>query len=272
MKIINDTTIKQGFIPMLKNNMFLGIGRMIALGVWTYDFYKDARVNKYNFQGERMTPNQIKEVEDYFTSLFSVYKNEQNKLDITKMSEYYPYSQIKSPAKVCNIGCFYCKADMKFLEQHKDNIVYGIDFKGIVEGNKEFKDKRLKLFEGYPLEILEELRDEGERFDYVLFTRTACIININQLISYMNVISKMTNNIIFLEPLKLTTYRGLELNLNEIELMNPIKLYNGFYIHNYSELLKRYGYKVKIKIIPATKFANATDKEHCYIYARGNNE
>jgi len=231
------------------------------------EFYKNATMTNYEEQDKRLSDGGIRKIEEYVKINLLKYKDEQEGNDIKEFSQYYPFSKIKCPAKVLNIGCFYCKADNEFLKLNKNNTIYGLDFGNIKKLNKSFSNERLKLFEGYPLDKLDSL---NVKFDYTIFVRTATLMNINELLSYMEKVSKISKHIMFLEVFKPITYKKRILDVNKIDLMNPIKMYSGMYIHNYPELLRRFGYKViESKILNSEIFKNPHTPDHKYIWIYG---
>ena len=143
----------------------------------------------------------------------------------------------------------------------------------LLEINSEINCPQLKLFAGYPLEILEKFsQEEGfKKFDYTLFVRTAVKINIEQLLSYMEVLSKLSKNIIFLEVAKLSESYLKSVDISKIDLMKPMKIYDGLYLHNYPQLLERYGYKiVTSEILPAKTFPKQSlTPDHNFVYIHG---
>jgi len=255
---------------VLKTKFTLGIGKIIEKLKYSNEFYKDATVNGYEEQNKRLSDNGINKINDYVKLHLPEYKNEQEErdYDIKDYSQYFPYLKIKSPAKVLNIGCFYCRAENEFLKLNKNNMVYGLDFGNIKELNKKFLNKRLVLFEGYPLDSLDLIKDVS--FDYTLFVRTGVLMNINELLSYMEKVSKISKNVMFLEVFKPVTYKKRVLDVNKIDMMNPIKMYSGMYIHNYPEILKKFGYKViESEILNSERFKNKHTANHKYIWVYG---
>ena len=222
-----------------------------------------------------MSREQVKRCNSYFDEKINSYKQEQiDTNNIEKLSEYYHFKKIEEneavplELKICNIGCYYCGADNHFLEKHPSCEVYGLDFEGIVEANKNILSEKLKLFPGYPLEILEN--ENFEIFDYALFTRTATLINIKQFISYMEVLNKLAKNVCFLEVVKISSYTKRVLNIEKIDMMNPIRMYAGMYIHNYPEILRKYGYEIiESSILSPDIFDQSLTSDHYFIYTHG---
>lgn len=271
----NILIFKRSYKSLLKTWIKLGIGKIINFCIDQYDFYKNATITNYDFHGKELTEVQIKKCNKYMQKNLPLYKQvQEDSPDITKSSEYYLYSKIKSPATVCNIGCFYCKADNHFVNLNKKNIVYGLDFKGVIEFNKDFLNSQLKIYEGYPLNNLKIMKNNKIKLNYVLFTRTTNMININELLSYMKVISKIADNVCFLEILKIPAYKKRVLDVNKIDMMNPIKMYSGMYLHNYSAVLKKFGYEViESEIFHHKKYFNDDlTPDHYFIYVYGSKD
>ncbi len=267
----NELIFKRKYKEVLKTRIKLGIGKFIDFLINQHKFYRNANFNNYEFKGKELSQLEINRFNEYVKNNVPNYQDRQETRDIIKSSQYYSFNKIKSPASVCNIGCFYCKADNHFIRLNKKNIVYGLDFKGIIKFNKKFSNKRLKLKEGYPLHNLKKMESKGVKLDYTLFTRTAVLININELLSYMEIISKISKNVCFMEVFKLPTYKYKVLDVNEINMMNPIKMYKGMYIHNYPAILKMFGYDIiESEIFPNKKYLNDNlTSDHYFIYVHG---
>lgn len=261
--------VKKGLSSLLKTWIKLIAGKVITMCYGSFEFYQIANIQGYRFSRKRLNPLQIEEINGYVAKTLPAYKQELENMDITKSSQYYSYSKIKKlPARVCNIGCLYCKADSHFLTIHPNNLVYGLDFGNIIEANKDLSNPRLKLFSGYPLETLETFKNE--KFDYALFTRTAGMININELLSYISILSPIASNICFLEPVKLLTYPKMVLDINKIEMMKPVKMYSGMYIHNYPKVLENFGYQiVESQVFHKDVFENILTPDHYFVYVHG---
>lgn len=117
---------------------------------------------------------------------------------------------------------------------------------------------------------MEKFRDENKKFDYAIMTRTATLINIEQLLSYMDVLSKIAKNVIFLEVAKLTVTPVVQLDVNKIDMNNPVRMYGGMYIHNYPAVLKNSGYEiVEEKLLHYNEFNQYFDRDHDFIYVHG---
>ena len=152
--------------------------------------------------------------------------------------------------------------------------MFGLDFgDNLLEINDDLDSPNLKLFQGYPLEFLEKYSQEKDfqAFDYTLFVRTAVKINIEQLMSYMQVIGKLSQNICFLEVAKLAQSHQRSVDISRIDMMNPMKLYAGLYLHNYPKILESFGYEiVSSKILPASTFPEQSlTPDHDFIYIHG---
>jgi hypothetical protein len=268
------------FLRRFQRRLSLAVGWMITKLYNAFEFYQIARVQRYDFVGSRQTVSTKRAREKYVDDAIYSYQDNQESLpDLERSSQYFLFKKIeeetgakKTPLKICNIGCFYCASDNHFLEKRPSATVYGLDYGNIQEVNRNFKNKNLKLFEGYPLETLEKLGNESgfEMFDYALFTRTATIINPNELLSYMEALKKIARCVMFLEVVKLATYTKAILNIKKIDIMRPIKIYKGMYIHNYPKVLERAGYKVTDQeILPYNAFNQQFTHDHFFIYARG---
>ena len=87
------------------------------------------------------------------------------------------------------------------MKKHPNDTIYGLDFGEIVQVNKNIKNDRLLLYPGYTLDTLEKFADDEDfiKFDYCIFARTVTLIDIEQLLQYISVISKISKNICFLE-------------------------------------------------------------------------
>lgn len=255
----NSLIIKQGIIPCFKVYLRKFFGRIINFFVCSYKFH----ISTVCTYDDRI-PNHV-------GSKVMDYKQEQLNSDIEEMSEYYHFKQLPhdKPLKICDIGCYYCGAAAHYLNKYPDDEVFGLDFKGIVEVNKDIITDRLHLYEGYPLETIRSF----SHFDYVFFTRTATMISGVNLAKYMEVISKIADNVSFLEVLKISPLARIKLDISKISITNPVRMYSGMYIHNYPELLKKYGYNVtESKIFHASLFRQDFTDDHYFIYAKGSKE
>lgn len=269
--------LRKKIVDVIKLWIMFGIGKVVYWIDCSYNIYKIRNDGtKYEFQKSCLEYNDIEDKIDYVSKTSPNYKVEQLSIDVEKSAQYYIYSRIErmisknEPIKVCNIGCFYCGADTLFLKKNKNSKVYGLDFGNIIKLNSNIKNKRLLLYEGYPLKTLLELHENNVKFDFAIMARTATLINSSQLFSYIEVLSKMAKRIIFLEVGKLTVSLTPFLNIRNISLYNPVRMYGGMYIHNYPKLLEKYGYSiVEEKIVNARQFSNKLSKDHDFIYVCG---
>ncbi len=264
-----------GVFTLIRRWLVTKAGRFIYK---LYSHYYLTNVHGYEFHENRMNEAAIRNADLYVNEgAIFFYKKEMLNNDISKLSQFYPYAKIdeggETGLRICNVGCFYAGADAFFLKRHPGAVVYGLDFGKIFEINSDLHCPDLKLFAGYPLDILEKFSQEKDfvKFDYTLFIRTATKINIEQLLSYMDVLSKLSKNICFLEVAKLSTSHLRRVDINNIDMMNPMKLYGGMYLHNYPKLLERHGYKiVTSEILPASTFPKQSlTPDHDFVYIHG---
>lgn len=263
-------------IILIKRGIINWLGKIIYK---LYHLYAYNNVIGYDFKGAELTESMIiQKTKNLGSGAILSYKAEiQNASYIEKLSQYYPYFNIEkkyefSPdlkLRICNIGCYYAGADAYFLKKYPKCFVLGLDFGEINKINDDLELSNLELVSGYPLSTLKERSNIGF-FDYTLFVRTAAAINIEQLLSYMEYISKFSINIIFLETAKLSTSHLREVDLTKINLYNPMKLYGGYYLHNYVRLLEHFNYNiVDAKILPANTFSHSLTKDHDFVYVHG---
>ena len=60
------------------------------------------------------------------------------------------------------------------------------------------------------------------------------------------------------------------MNVSEIDMMNPMKLYGGLYLHNYIEIRERFGYEVvNSEVIPPDIFEHGLTSDHDFVYISG---
>lgn len=236
-------------------------------------------VTSYGFDKPRLDAAAVREVDRYVNEGAAYfYRTEMHTVDIERLSQYYPYRRIEARGeqhlRICNIGSYYAGADAHFLEKNPGSTVYGLDFGNIAEINADLKSPCLRLHPGYPLETLERLAAAGETFDYAFFIRTAVKINIEQLLSYMDVLSRVAKNVIFLEVAKLSQTHRRRVDVSAIDLMRPMKLYGGMYLHNYPRLLAKYGYGVvESAVLPASTFPQQSlTPDHDFVYLHGRRE
>lgn len=269
--------LRKRLIDIVKLGIKLPIGRIFEFMLSCHHAYKlRSDGSRYRFRGARMTNDEVEYYNKYVSDAAPGYKAEQiSSENIEKISEYYVFKQIERLAEggalsVCNIGCFYCGADRQYVDRNVRSSVFGLDFGDIRELNRNIVHERLLLYPGYPLSTLEKLCKDGVKFDYALMTRTATLINIEQLVSYMQVLSKMAKNIMFLEVGKLTTSLSPVLDVSKINVMDPVRMYGGMYIHNYPEILKMHGYDiVEQKILHYDAFDQVFSPDHDFIYVHG---
>jgi hypothetical protein len=274
------------FIVVQKVSIFTLIRRWLAntgamIVYKLYNRYRLTNVDFYDFHGSRLTQELIEKANFYVDEgAIFFYKEEMHRKVITRLSQYYPYAKIEEKKegevnlRICNVGCFYAGADAHFLRKHPGSMVYGLDFgKNLLEINKDLDSPNLKLFQGYPLEVLEQCYKDKEFqvFDYTLFIRTAVKINIEQLMSYMEVIGKLSKNICFLEVAKLAESHQRSVDISRIDIMNPMKLYGGMYLHNYPKILETFGYEIiSSEILPASTFPEQNlTPDHNFFYIHG---
>ncbi len=177
--------LRKPYLQVIKLKIHLIIGRIIEKLYNSYYLFKlKTDTSGYQFQGDRLTEVQIEQRNEYVNKGLISYKQEQLVCEnIENMSEYFPYRQIESEigdkaVSVCNIGCFYCGADYRFLQKNPKSTVYALDFGDIISLNRNITHPHLKLYAGYPLRVLERfLGDEPKRFNYAIFSRTATLIS-----------------------------------------------------------------------------------------------
>jgi hypothetical protein len=247
--------IRKGWLRAAKARFWIFCGKLTSAVYHNFVLYESSQNDPgYRFTGERLDSEGIQNLNEYVSSHILGYKREQKSAsNIERLLEYYPYKIIEremggKPLRICNVGCFYCGADYMFLEKHPECSVYGLDFGNILEVNRNLNHPHLKLFPGYPLETLEgfvnDSRDDEYMFDFTIFNRTATLINIEQLLAYMKCIEKLSRKIILVEVGKLTTYSRESLDVRQIDLMNPVRIYAGMFIHNYPQLLEKSNYRI----------------------------
>lgn len=267
--------LKRSIKSYLSSMFWIYIGKIINRSIVAYNVYKNKNSNKYNLIHSRLPVELIKEKNKYVDIGGLEYKNVHITNDDTKnSSQYYLYKNIigSSKANICNIGAYYCGADFEFLNSNKDAKVYALDFGDMDKLNKEINHNRLFLYSGYPLESLENiLGQKGEYFfDYIIFTRTAVLMNKNELNEYMKVIRKISKKIAFLEVVDISTINRRILNYDSISLDEPIKMYGGMYIHNYIKLIEHFGFECTDSyILPPGSFPNESANGHYMICVAG---
>jgi hypothetical protein len=148
-----------------------------------------------------------------------------------------------------------------------------LNFGQIHQINYNLTQKNLKLYLGYPLCTLEflALDSQFEKLVYTLFVRTAVKINIEQRNTFMEVLSKISKNIRFLENAKLSSSHLYKVNIAVVDLMSPIKLYVGMCLYNYIELLERFGYDIieSVVLTASTFIKQSLTPDHNFIYILG---
>lgn len=267
--------LKRSFANYISNIFWHNIGKLINRCVVAYNIYKSKNSQIYNRSYSRLLPELLEEKDSYVDSEGYEYKNVHISSSSPKdSSQYYLYKNIigSSPAFVCNVGAFYCGADVEYLKSHENSRVYALDFGNMEKLNRHIKHERLYLYSGYPLESLEKiLSEKGEHFfDYVTFTRTAVLMNKNELKEYMSVISKLAKNVAFFEVIDISTLNIRTLDYDKITVDQPIKMYSGMYIHNYIKLVESYGFRcVDATILPPGSFPNESANGHHMICVVG---
>jgi hypothetical protein len=243
--------IRRSMLEVAKTYFWMFVGRFITNAVFWHKKYKLTISDRYKNTYSRVSAPQLDYFNNYVTTEGALYRENQESLtNIEETSQYYLYKKIGSNhenLKICNVGCFYCGADVHFLRNNENCKIYGLDFGDIKQLNEKILHKRLFLYPGYPLQALEDLLDkEGTNFfDYVLFVRTATLINKNELFSYMDVVSRISKAVAFLEVASIGTTRNTRIDIDRIDLENPMKTYGGMYVHNYKKLLQKYGYALQ---------------------------
>ena len=266
---------KVSVITLLKRRVVNWLGKIIYK---LYQIYLYNNITGYIFHEAELTDEMIAHKTSGFKSgaIFD-YKREIQNSDIESLSQYYPYFRIEQQHhlssdlkfRICNVGCFYAGAEAYFLKKHPKCSILGLDFGDIGTINNDLNLPNLELVSGYPLFTLKE-RSGVELLDYTIFVRTAAAINIEQLLSYMECISKFSTNIIFLESAKLSTSHLREVELSTIDLFSPMKLYGGYYLHNYISLLERFNYNiVDSKVLPSNTFSHSLTLDHDFVYVHG---
>lgn len=274
----NNLVIKKSLKAVIAMKFFNYIYKIIRF----IEFCRKLKDNdhKFEFKGNRLSKELINECNQYGKRYLSGYKDSQQN-DITEdSSQFFIYEKIlerenKENLKICNIGAFYCNSDVKFLEKRPKSTVYALDFEPFVECNKNLVNPNLILKPGYPLDTIEAFANESNDyvFDYAIFTRTAVLMNPNELFSYMESLSKIAKNVAFLEVAQVFLWDKLKLDINKIPLDNPCEMYEGMRIHNYPKILEKYNYKiVESAILPPDQFNIWCGSSHYWIYTMGSKE
>lgn len=260
------------------------VGKLMNLPMRAHAYYKSLHNPQYDFSGSRQPAHTLQALNRYVAEYGIMYRenitDHDQKGEMEETSQYYLYKYIEAQAPranvtVCDIGAFYCGADVHFLKKFPQATVYGLDFGDMLGLNRDIAMDRLKLFPGYPLETLEKLVSEGKRriFDYVIFARTAALMNHNELFSYMENIRLLANNVCFLEVAKTTSMLTPTLNVRTIPLDKPVKIFNLVRIHNYPALLEKYGFEVvDAAVLPPTTFKQYFVPDHQFIFTAGRNK
>lgn len=279
--MIQKLELKNTNKQLIKNFISIFIGFIVSKIMRAYKWYEMRNDSSYSFRSDRLYPHQVTNLYKYFHSYAENYKHEQlNSGDIEKTSQYFHFKTLDEAGvgnnvTICNIGCFYCVSEKHFLNKHKNAFIYGMDFGNVEELNKDIADPRLKIIEGYPLLSLEKMVKEGKKdiFDYAFFTRTATMINIEQLRSYMRALKVLSKSVCFLEVMKILLIPMKKVAVEEIDVNNPVRMYEGMYIHNYPALLKEYGYQVTQKELLGPKsFTQWVTSDHYFIHVVGKRE
>ncbi|MES3037780.1 MAG: hypothetical protein V4736_07730 [Bdellovibrionota bacterium] len=277
---MNKLIIEQPFKTVLRKKIIMVIGKLMSKLMECYNFYKSGPTHPdYSNQKPRLVEADYKEKDFYVNSnseLFQFYREEQDRAkNIENVSQYYLFKKIEQQNQkvnsIANIGCFYSKSDRRFIDKHPETTIYGLDFGRIAELNSNIAHPNLKFVSGYPLVTIENFKNIGvSSIDYALFTRTAVKLNPNELNSYMDALSKVAKNIMFLEVAKPYTVTDQKIDVEKIDVDNPVRLFNGLYLHNYPAVLKKYGYTVRDqKILPYDSFEQHFTPDHHFIYVHG---
>ena len=267
--------LKRSFKNYISNIFWYNVGRVINRCVVAYQLYKNKNSQIYSRVHGRLPPELIGEKNDYVNSEGYEYRNVHVANACPQdSSQYYLYKYTigSSPAIVCNIGAFYCGADVEYLKSHKNSQVYALDFGDMEKLNRNINHERLFLYSGYPLQSLEKiLNKKGEHyFDFVTFTRTAVLMNANELQEYMDIIRKLAKNVAFFEVIDTSTLNNRVLNYDAITIEEPIKMYSGMYIHNYIKLIEKFGFRCSnAKIVPPGSFPGESANGHHMICVVG---
>lgn len=265
-------------ITLCKRYIVHVLGRLIYE---LYQKYYNNEIFDYGFHGNRLDMSKLSTADDYVdgdNSSIAFYKKEIRSKKIESLSQYYPYGHLEKlygenlGLRICNIGCFYAGCDEHFLKRNPNSLVVGLDFGRVDIVNNDIVSENLNIIPGYPLHTLEKmLKTQGaNQFDCAIFVRTAVKINIEQLNVYMEVLSKLSKEVIFLENAKLLACYRKKVDVYNINLENSLKLYRGMYLHNYPLLLEKYGYQVvDSKVISAGEFDQSLTPDHDFVFVHG---
>lgn len=252
-----------------KHAVVAGLNRMLG----RYEFIDHPA---YRFRKPRMSLGEFVSItEGYVAKYGDKYKDEINaKKTVVFMSQYYLFRKIESFTKgaassVLDIGGFYCGAAREFIDRNPGSTVHAIDIPGVVDLNRDISGNGLTVDEGYPLEMLERMADAGMRFQFVTFTRTATLINVEQLREYLKVIAKIADNVLFLEVAIAATIPAISVDLRKVQ-GDSISLYNGMYLHNYGKLLEDVGFRVdELYWLNNKAFDQQFSPDHYFVVAWG---
>lgn len=260
------------------------VGSLVAYGVRSYRFYEALHNPDFDYSGDRIPSTKLPTLNRYVAESGVVYRENQtahrSKGEMEETSQYYLYKYIEAHSKkkdltVCNIGAFYCGADVHFLQKSPEATVYGLDFGDLETLNQDIATDRLKLFSGYPLETLESFvkQGKGRMFDYAIFARTAALMNPNELFSYMKALSQLADRVCFLEVAKTTSLMASSLDVAKIPLEEPVRIFNLMRIHNYPAVLEKFGFEVEdAAVLPPSTFKQFFVPDHQFLFAAGRNK
>jgi hypothetical protein len=256
----------------------------------TFNFMKTVQSyidrSDYSFQGKRLSEEKINQYNQYCETKIPSYMDTQDAVSPEKTSQFFLYKKIleKEPQdkklRICNIGAFYTLSDVTFLNKRPHCEVFALDFMPMVKHNHKFKDVRnLNLIGDYPLDSLQRiysgLQNKDEPFfDYVLFTRTATLINSNELFSYFELIKKISKNVLFLEVAEIMLNKNRVLDISKIPIDKPIPAYGSMRIHNYPGILEKFGFEIVDSAIydgRGDNFEKDFGMTHKWIYFHGKN-
>jgi hypothetical protein len=276
---MNPLVVRQSLRKAVKTGAVLFVGRIIRRAISLYQLYCSIETHpSYQNRSPRRTEEGVAEIDGYSDLHGPRYKREQLAAEaaLEEMSEYYLFKLAEPEARagrlaICDVGCLYCGAAGRFLDKFPGAEFFGLDFGRIDELNADLRRPQLKLFPGYPLETIEGFAGR-RRFDYLFFTRTATLMNPRELRAYLRAAAKVAERVCFLEPVKLTGFPGMELDIASVDPDDPPHIYSGMYIHNYPALLRDAGFEVvDARIIPPGFFKQDLTDDHYFVYVRGKN-
>lgn len=260
------------------------VGKLMSYPMRAHAYYKSLSNPLYDFEGSRQPASALAALNQYVAEQGVIYRENitghEKKGEIEETAQYYLYKYIETHAQrkditVCDVGAFYCGADAHFLKKFPQATVYGLDFGDMIALNKDIASDRLKIFPGYPLETLEKFVAEGKKhmFDYVIFNRTAALMNHNELFSYMECLRVLAKTVCFMEVAKTTSLMTTAMDVSSIPLDKPLKIFNLIRIHNYPALLEKYGFEVvDAAVLPPTTFKQYFVPDHQFLFAVGRNK